>query len=123
MPGPEELSPFFSGNPAPMLVCARSDLCLLAVNPAFERLYGFAAQEARALWLPGLHVAEERTRIAALAAEGRPQALDGEWRHLGRDEQVLHIIACRPSSARPWTARPSARTRAPAVPPCHAGSG
>ncbi len=83
----------FERNPAPMLVYERASLNLLAVNEAFQRLYGYRHEEALALRLPELYPGPEKAAITALIPHLHGHEYVGEWHHLRKDGSLMNIVA------------------------------
>ena len=81
----------FEHNPAPMLVYARSDLRLLAINEAFTAHYGYSHAEALKLRLTDLYPERERQPVTDLAASLSGLAFVGEWHHLQKDGGQIAI--------------------------------
>jgi len=83
----------FERNPAPMLVYERASLSLLAVNEAFQRLYGYSHEEALALRLPEFYPEPEKAAIIALIPHLHGHEYVGEWHHLRKDGTLINIVA------------------------------
>jgi PAS domain S-box-containing protein len=83
----------FEQSPAPMLVYERGSLCLLAVNDAFLRHYGYSRDEALALKLPDLYPEAEKQLLIDMASRLAGLAYVGEWHHLKKDGSAINIEA------------------------------
>ncbi len=84
----------FEQNPAPMLIYDRNSLQIMAVNAAFERSYGYSAEEALTLSLVDLYPEEEKQNIRKLIPRLKGYQNVGEWHHIKKDGSVSIIVAC-----------------------------
>ena len=82
----------FDGNPAPMFVCRRDSLELLAVNDAFRALHGYGAEAACGLALDDLCAPEDRDGALRHLAAGPAAGPAGPWRQLRRDGSAVHVL-------------------------------
>ncbi|WP_026600922.1 PAS domain S-box protein [Methylomonas sp. 11b] len=82
----------FDHNPAPMLIYERGTLAMVAVNDAFNQLYGYSQAEITALKLTDLFPEQQKQAITNLAAGLRGFAYIGEWQHILKDGRVIDII-------------------------------
>jgi PAS domain S-box-containing protein len=82
----------FDHNPAPMLIYERGTLAMVAVNDAFNELYGYSQAEITALNLTDLFPDQQKQAITDLAAKLHGFAYIGEWQHILKDGRVIDII-------------------------------
>jgi PAS domain S-box-containing protein len=82
----------FDHNPAPMLIYERGTLAMVAVNDAFNQLYGYSQAEITALNLTDLFPDQQKQAITDLAAGLHGFAYIGEWQHILKDGRVIDII-------------------------------
>ncbi len=87
----DEYRQLFERNPAPMLVFARDNQRLLAVNDAFCALYGWTADEAMRLEVADLQLPTQRdeTRAAIPTLHGLTTL---EKQHQRRDGSVMQVL-------------------------------
>lgn len=84
----------FEQNPAPMLIYDRENLKIRAVNSAFERNYGYSADEALQMILTDLYPENEVELIFQLVPRLIGYQNVGEWHHIKKDGSVMAIVAC-----------------------------
>lgn len=89
----ERYRQLFEQNPAPMLIYERASLQLLAVNEAFQLVYGYSREEALGLLLTDLYPHQDKARIAALVPVLSGYTNVGEWLHCRKDGSTMPIMA------------------------------
>ncbi len=89
----ERYRQLFEQNPAPMLIYERATLQLLAVNEAFQLIYGYSREEALRLLLTDLYPHQDKIRIAALIPNLSGYTNVGEWLHCRKDGSTMPIMA------------------------------
>ena len=89
----ERYRQLFEQNPAPMLIYERATLQLLAVNHAFQIVYGYSRNEALELLLTDLYPHQDKSRIAALVPTLSGYTNVGEWEHCRKDGSTMPIMA------------------------------
>ncbi|GIW19160.1 MAG: hypothetical protein KatS3mg064_2317 [Tepidiforma sp.] len=82
---------FFETHPLPALVFERSTLRVLEANRAACELYGYTADEFRALTLADIRPPEDVPALLRLARGERVEPPQGYWRHRTRDGRVLQV--------------------------------
>ncbi len=87
----DEYRQLFAHNPAPMLIYARTDQRLVAVNDAFCALYGWTPEQALQLALEDLQAPARRHEVRALAPQMHGLA-GGEWQHQRRDGTAMQVL-------------------------------
>lgn len=88
----ERYRQLFEQNPAPMLIYERATLQLLAVNDAFQMVYGYSREEALGLLLTDLDPHQDKARGAALVPSLSGYTNVGEWQHCRKDGSTMSIM-------------------------------
>ena len=94
----------FEENPQPMLVLDPRDGCILEINRAARRLYGYSARELRGKTLEHVQSKEDAARFVATLEESAP--VPALWHHHTKDgrpvdlEIAVHEIAYGGAKAR-----------------------
>jgi PAS domain S-box-containing protein len=85
----------FTENPFPMWIYDVLTLQFLAVNDAAVTMYGYSAEEFRAMHLPDIRRAEELPRLLHSVAQDAEDTTGwrhaGQWRHILRSGESVHV--------------------------------
>ena len=76
-----------------MMIYERGTLSILAVNEAFESIYGYSHEEVLSMMLTDFYPENEKVAITELAGKLRGHARTGEWHHIRKDGSTMVIMA------------------------------
>jgi PAS domain S-box-containing protein len=82
----------FENNPQPMLVYELPSLCILAVNEAAVRHYGYTREEFLSMTVKDIRPAEDVPKFVEFVRDLKPgMRMAGIWRHRKKDGAIIDV--------------------------------